>query len=151
MDARQEAIAAQHQRSRGGQDARPRSWKSSTKRCWNRAGRRPAQLKDEAAKIGEQLRKELRQQGEEEYRRLVERASPDIDASARRAAEELRAQVAGLVIVVVERVLGEGITLSDQEQLVRRAIADIEAQAASGEQAQLGPVVGRARERREPP
>jgi F-type H+-transporting ATPase subunit b len=88
-------------------------------------------LKDEAAKIGEQLREELRKQGEEEYRRLVERATVDIDASARRAAEELRAQVAGLVMVVAERVLGEGITIAGQEQLVDRAITEIERQAAA--------------------
>ena len=88
-------------------------------------------LKDEATKIGEQLREELRKQGEEEYRRLVERASQDIDASARRAAEELRAQVAGLVMVVTERVLGEGITIPGQEQLVDRAIAEIERQGSA--------------------
>jgi len=88
-------------------------------------------LKDEAAKIGEQLREELRKQGEEEYRRLVERATVDIDASARRAAEELRAQVAGLVMVVAERVLGEGVTIAGQEQLVDRAITEIERQAAN--------------------
>jgi F-type H+-transporting ATPase subunit b len=97
-------------------------------------------LKDEAAKIGEQLRAELRQQGEEEYRRLLERANQDIDASTRRAAEQLRAQVAGLVIAVVEKVLGEGLTLPDQEQLVQMAIVDIEAQAASGEAAPPGPL-----------
>jgi F-type H+-transporting ATPase subunit b len=97
-------------------------------------------LKDEAVKIGEQLKAELRQQGEDEYRRLMERANQDIDASTRRAAEQLRTDVAGLVMVAVEKVLGEGLSLSDQEQLVQRAIVDIEAQAASGEQALLGPV-----------
>jgi F-type H+-transporting ATPase subunit b len=97
-------------------------------------------LKDEAVKIGEQLKAELRQQGEDEYRRLMERANQDIDASTRRAAEQLRTDVAGLVMVAVEKVLGQGLTLSDQEQLVQRAIVEIEAQAASSEQALLGPV-----------
>jgi F-type H+-transporting ATPase subunit b len=95
-------------------------------------------LKDEAVKIGDRLREELRKQGEDEYRRLVERASSDIEASARRAAEELRTQVAGLVMDVVEKVLGEGITLKDQERLVEIAIADIERQAAATG-AELGP------------
>ena len=97
-------------------------------------------LKDEAAKIGEQLRAELRQQGEEEYRRLLERANQDIDASTRRAAEELRTEVAGLVMAVVEKVLGEGLTVTDQEQLVQQAIDEIDRQAASGEQARPGPL-----------
>jgi F-type H+-transporting ATPase subunit b len=99
-------------------------------------------LKDEATKIGEQLREELRKQGEEEYRRLVERASSDIDAASRRAAEELRVQIAGLVMDVVERVLGEGITLRDQEKLVELATAEIERQAAAGAAASSGATLG---------
>jgi F-type H+-transporting ATPase subunit b len=89
-------------------------------------------LKDEATKIGEQLRAELRQQGEEEYRRLMDRANQDIEASTRRAAEQLRTEVAGLVMSVVDKVLGEGLTLNDQEQLVQRAIDEIDRQAAEG-------------------
>lgn len=88
-------------------------------------------LKDEAARVGEQLRSELRKQGEEEYRRLLERANQDIEASARRAAEQLRTEVAGLVMAVVEKVLGDGLTLDHQERLVQSAIEDIERQAAS--------------------
>jgi F-type H+-transporting ATPase subunit b len=89
-------------------------------------------LKDEAARVGEQLREQLRKQGEEEYERLVSRASADIEASARRAAEELRAQVAGLVVAVVERVLDEGVSLVGQGELIERAIAEVEAQAIAG-------------------
>ena len=59
------------------------------------------------------------------------RASVDIEAATRRAADELRVEVAGLVMDVVERVLGEGITLRDQEKLVEIATADIERQAAA--------------------
>jgi F-type H+-transporting ATPase subunit b len=90
------------------------------------------QLKDEAARVGEQLRQELQAKGEEEYQRLVARASVDIEAAARRAGEELRTQVAGLVMTVAERVLGEGVTLADQQRLIDSAIAEVEAQAASG-------------------
>ena len=90
------------------------------------------QLKDEAARVGEQLRQELQTKGEEEYQRLVARASVDIEAAARRAGEELRTQVAGLVMTVAERVLGEGVTLADQQRLIDSAIAEVEAQAASG-------------------
>jgi F-type H+-transporting ATPase subunit b len=97
-------------------------------------------LKDEAAKVGEQLKAELRQQGEDEYRRLLDRANQDIDGATRRAAEQLRTEVAGLVMAVVEKVLGEGLTLDDQEQLVQRAIGEIERQAATGEAAPPGPL-----------
>ena len=45
---------------------------------------------------------------------------------------------AGLVMVVTERVLGEGITIPGQEQLVDRAIAEIDRQAsADGGSAEL--------------
>jgi F-type H+-transporting ATPase subunit b len=97
-------------------------------------------LKDEAARVGEQLREQLRKQGEEEYGRLLSRASSDIEASARRAAEELRAQVAGLVVAVVERVLDEGVSLAGQGQLIERAIGEVEAQAAAGGPGSIGPV-----------
>jgi F-type H+-transporting ATPase subunit b len=102
-------------------------------------------MKDEAAKLGEQLRQELQKKGEEEYQRLVVRAGADIEASARKAAEELRGQVAGLVMVVVERVLGEGITLADEQLLIERAIAEVEAQTVPGplgSGALAGPLAG---------
>jgi F-type H+-transporting ATPase subunit b len=89
------------------------------------------QLKDEATKVGEQLREQLHQKGEEEYDRLLARASANIEASARQAREELRGQVAGLVMTVVERVLGEGLIAADQAALIDRAIAEVEAQAAA--------------------
>ncbi|MGH9105945.1 MAG: F0F1 ATP synthase subunit B [Acidimicrobiales bacterium] len=85
-------------------------------------------LRDEATKVGEQLRQELQKRGEEEYQRLVSRAAADIEASARKASEALRGQVAGLVMVVVERVLGEGMTVADQQRLIDHAIAEVEAQ-----------------------
>jgi len=88
-------------------------------------------LRDEAAKLGERARQELRRQGEDEYHRLVDRAAADIEVSARRAGEELRSEVAGLVAAAVEKVLGEGISLANQEQLIERAIAELEAEGAS--------------------
>ena len=97
-------------------------------------------LKDEAARVGEQLREQLRKQGEEEYERLVSRASADIEASTRRAAEELRAQVAGLVVAVVERVLEEGVSSVVQGELIERAIGEVEAQATATGHGTIGPV-----------
>jgi F-type H+-transporting ATPase subunit b len=90
------------------------------------------QLKDEATKVGEQLRAELQKKGEEEYQRLVARASADIDAASRKAGEELRAQVADLVMTVAERVLGQGVAVTDQQHLIDNAIAQLEAELAAG-------------------
>jgi F-type H+-transporting ATPase subunit b len=99
-------------------------------------------LKEEAGRVGEQLRQELQKKGEEEYQRLVARATSDIEASARKAAEELKGQVAGLVATVVERVLGEGVSLADHHRIIDGAIADVEAQAAGG--ALAAPGAGRS-------
>jgi F0F1-type ATP synthase membrane subunit b/b' len=68
---------------------------------------------------------------------LVARAAADIDASARRASLELRAQVASLVMAVVERVLSDGLTLADQSSLIDQAIAQVEAQAAAAQAASM--------------
>jgi F-type H+-transporting ATPase subunit b len=99
-------------------------------------------LRDAATKVGEQLKVELQKKGEEEYQRLVARAGADIEASTRKAAEELRGQVAELVLAVVERVLVEGITLADQQQLVDRAIAEVEAQVSTGQLGAMGALAG---------
>lgn len=105
-------------------------------------------IRDDAAKAGEQLRRDLQGKGEEEYQRLVTRAAAEIEAAKRRAAEELRGQVAGIVITVVEKVLVDGVTLTDQERLVASAIAQVEAQSAAGDLGALaGPGAGVAASR----
>jgi F-type H+-transporting ATPase subunit b len=142
MEKRQQAI---DQALADAAEARERAQKAEEEahRAIEQARAEGRALRDEAAKLGEQVRQELRQQGEEEYRRLVVRASSDIDASARRAADQLRSQVADLVMVAVEKVLGEGISLANQEQLIERAIAELDAEmASSGQRAgsqQAGP------------
>ena len=80
MDDRQKSIAAASTTPRR-QKSVLWSSRNSTSGSSRRGGPRRGTLKDEAVKIGEQLREELRKQGEEEYRRLVERASADIDAA----------------------------------------------------------------------
>ncbi len=86
---------------------------------------------DEANRIGEELRADLRQRGEQEYERIISRAQADIDASARRAAEDLRRQVVDIVITVTEKVIGEGFGSDGQRALIDRTIAEVEAEASS--------------------
>jgi len=130
MEARQEAIRRELKEA---DEAKKRAaeLENQYKQIMELGRAEAQQLKDEAIKLGEQLRQQLQQKGQEEYNRLVARASADIEASARRASAELRAQVASLVMAVVERVLGEGITLADQAKLIDQCIAQVEAQAAA--------------------
>lgn len=136
MDARQQAIARSLSDAEEAR-ARARALEEQHQKLLEQGREEARQLKDEAARVGEQLRQELQRKGEEEYQRLVARAGADIEASARKAAEELRGQVAGLVVTVTERVLGQGIVLADQQRLIDAAIAEVEAQGGPG-------VMGRA-------
>ncbi len=139
MEARQQTIARSLAEAEEA-TKRARELEEQHERILEQGRSEARALKDEAARVGEQLRQQLRNQGEEEYERLVTRASSDIEASARRAAEELRAQVAGLVVAVVERVLVEGVSLAGQGQLIERAISEVEAQAAARGPGSSGPV-----------
>jgi F-type H+-transporting ATPase subunit b len=88
---------------------------------------------DEANRLGEQLKAELRQKGEQEYERIVTRAQSDIDASARRASEELRQSLSETVILVVRKVIGEGLDTEAHRELIDRTISEVESQAEAGD------------------
>lgn len=86
---------------------------------------------DEATRIGEQMRAEARQRGEQDAERIVTAARAEIEASARRAAEDLRREVTGLVIEVVERVVGEALDTDAHRGLIDRTIVEVEAETAA--------------------
>jgi F-type H+-transporting ATPase subunit b len=136
MEKRQEAIERSIREAEEA-NAQARELEEQHRKLVEQGREQARALRDEAAKVGEQLRQELQKKGEEEYQRLVARGADDIAAAARRASEELRSQVAGLVITVVERVLGEGIAVADQQRLIDNAIAEVE--AASAEVGSTGP------------
>jgi F-type H+-transporting ATPase subunit b len=89
---------------------------------------------DEANKAAEALRSGGRERGEQEYARIVAQAQPDLEASARRAAEDIRRDVSGLVIAVVEKVIGEGFDANAHRDLIDRTIGIVEAEAAPARQ-----------------
>jgi F-type H+-transporting ATPase subunit b len=137
LDDRQQAI---ERNIREADEAKARAQELEEQRTHQLAqGREEARrLRDEASKVGEQLRQELQKKGEEDYQRLVARAGADIEASVRKAAEDLRAQMSELVVAVVERVLSQGISVSDQQRLVDQAIADVEALSSAEATASAG-------------
>ncbi|HTV11777.1 MAG TPA: F0F1 ATP synthase subunit B [Acidimicrobiales bacterium] len=143
MGARQQAIERAIEEA---DDAKKRALEveEQQRKALEEARQEARAMRDEAAKLGDQLRQELQKRGEDEYQRLVTLASADIEASARKAAEQLRTEVAELVMTVVERVLGAGLTLADQQRLIDQAIAEVESQAASGSVGALGALSGPA-------
>jgi F-type H+-transporting ATPase subunit b len=78
-----------------------------------------------AAKSAEQLREELRAKGEEEARRQVEKAVKDIEAARQQAVESVRAQVADIVVLVTEKVVGEALDARSHKRLIEKAIEEI--------------------------
>ena len=88
-------------------------------------------LVDEANRAGEHVRADLNERGEQEYQRRVALAAADIEASARRASEDIRRDVAELVVTVVERVIGEGFDSDAHRELINRTIGQVEAEASS--------------------
>ncbi len=130
MEARQKTI---RQSLEDAETAKRRAEEAEAdyRRTMEQARQEARGMVDEANKLGEQLRADLRQRGEQEYERIISRAQSDIDASARRAAEELRQQVSGMVITVVERVIGEGFGADEHRALIDRTIEQVEREAAA--------------------
>ena len=80
---------------------------------------------DAAARSADQVRAELRRQGEEEGKRQIERAQREIDGEKQRAIEALRSEVADLVTTATERVLGEVLDRQRHQQLIDSAIREV--------------------------
>ena len=80
---------------------------------------------DAAAKSGEQLRLELRQKAEEESRRAVENARKEIEAERDQAIRSVRTEVADLVVLATEKVIGQTMDDSKHRQLIDAAISEV--------------------------
>jgi len=83
------------------------------------------QVIDAANRSGEQARQDLKQRAEEEARRIAESARKEIEVERERAFQSAREELAGLVVVATEKVIGE--TLDDRRHraLIERAIEEI--------------------------
>lgn len=80
---------------------------------------------DGANRSGEQLRQELRQKAEAEYKRLVDAARVDIEAERERALESAREEVAGMVVSATRKVIGETLDERKHHQLIEQAIQEV--------------------------
>ena len=89
------------------------------------------QMVDEANRLAEELRAQARERGDQEYQRILSRAEGDIRAATQQAAEQLRGQVGELVVLVVERVIGQTMDAEAQRALIDRTIAEAEREVGS--------------------
>jgi F-type H+-transporting ATPase subunit b len=89
---------------------------------------------EEANRASEALKATRREEAEQEYQRRLAAVQPEIDASTRRAAEEVRRDVSALVMAVVEKVIGRSFDDEAHRQLIDRTIVEVEASSTPAPQ-----------------
>jgi F-type H+-transporting ATPase subunit b len=80
---------------------------------------------DAAGKSADQLRQEMRQKAEEDVKRIAESSRKEIEAERDRAIQSVRGEVANLVVMATEKVIGETLDLDKHKQLIDKAIAEV--------------------------
>jgi len=83
------------------------------------------QVVDAANRSAEQARQDIKQRAEEEAKRTTESARKEIEVERERALESARDQLAGLVVVATEKVIGETLDEHKHRQLIERAIEEV--------------------------
>src|SRR5579859_1207112 len=123
-EARQQAVAAQlREADKARADAEAQLKEAQAKLD---DARKTAQgMVDAASKSAEQLRAEIKEKAEEEAKRIAEAARKTIDAERDKAIQQVRGEVAGLVVAATEKVIGETLDLTKHKQLIEKAIAEV--------------------------
>jgi len=83
------------------------------------------QVVDAANRSAEQARQDVKHKAEEEAQRITESARREIEVERERALQSARDEVAGLVVIATEKVIGETLDLTKHRQLIERAIEEV--------------------------
>jgi F-type H+-transporting ATPase subunit b len=123
-EARQQAVAAQlREADKARADAEAQLKEAQAKLD---DARKTAQVMvDAASKSAEQLRLEIKEKAEEEARRIAAAARKSIDAERDKAIQQVRGEVAGLVVAATEKVIGETLDLTKHKQLIEKSIREV--------------------------
>jgi F-type H+-transporting ATPase subunit b len=89
------------------------------------ARRTAQQVIDAANRSGQQARQEHKEKAEEDARRITEAARKEIEAERDRALQSARDEVATLVVVATEKMIGETLDERKHRQLIDRAIEEV--------------------------
>jgi F-type H+-transporting ATPase subunit b len=123
-EGRQRAIAQQlEDAEKARADAEARLQEAQAK--LEDARKTASQVVEAANKSGEQVRQDLRQKAEDEARRISETARKEIEAERERALQSARDEVATLVVVATEKVIGETLDEGRHRQLIEKAIKEV--------------------------
>jgi F-type H+-transporting ATPase subunit b len=123
-EARQRAVAQQlEEAEKARKDAEARL--EEAKQKLDEARRTAQQVVDQATKTGEQVRQDLKTKAEDDARRIGENARKEIEAERSRAMQSARDEVADLVVVATQKVIGESLDDPRHRQLIDRAIKEV--------------------------
>ena len=123
-EARQRAVAEQlAEAEKARKDAEARL--EEAKQKLDEARRTAQQVVDQATKTGEQVRQDLKTKAEDDARRIGENARKEIEAERSRALQSARDEVADLVVVATQKVIGESLDDPKHRQLIDRAIKEV--------------------------
>ena len=123
-DARQRAIQEQLEGAERARQAAEERLNEAEQRL-QRARDQAQEVIDAAARSADQVRAELRRQGEEEGKRQIERAQREIEGEKQRAIDSLRGEVAELVATATERLLRETLDRDRHRRLIEAAIKEV--------------------------
>lgn len=123
-EARQRAIAEQ---LRQAEEARAEAEKHRAEaQAKLEDARKTAQsVVDAANKSAQQLRQELKDKAEEEARRVADTARKEIEAERDKAIQSVRSEVAGMVVIATEKVIGESLDARQHQRLIDKAIEEV--------------------------
>src|SRR5919205_116233 len=85
---------------------------------------------DEARKQGEAQRERTKQEAREEGERIIQRAREEIERERDAALREVRREVADMVVVASERVIGRELDRDEHERLISEALDNLETEVA---------------------
>jgi F-type H+-transporting ATPase subunit b len=123
-EARQRAIAEQLKEAEQARTEAEKRRKEAEEKL-NDARKTAQSVIEAATKSGEQLRQELRQKAEDEAKRIAESARKEIEAERDRAIQSVRNQVADMVVLATEKVIGESLDDTRHRRLIERAVEEV--------------------------
>lgn len=85
---------------------------------------------DDARKQADAQRERIKKEAREEGDKIIQRAREEIGRERESALREVRREVAGMVILASERVIGREVNNDEHERLISQALDDLEAEVA---------------------
>lgn len=81
---------------------------------------------DQARRLGEQIREEMKTKAQAEHDAMLARAQVEIERATRRARDQLREQMADLMVEATRKVLARDLPSDIQRALIEEAVATVE-------------------------